>query len=184
MRHYWRPFALTDFFMQVITGDCRKKSSQKLSEPIRILLQSVQEALHVISVCGRMVASDGQGHENLALLPEELARLYRWKVVRLVFVGVDGKVMERDPWDTGYGIGVFRWNFPRTGQHAVIVCASLLPIQIGLIKHREALIIFSPHERKGLVVLMKRGVEGCQSIIESHLPVFFGHLEFRSDDSR
>lgn len=61
LRHYRRPFALTDFFMQVITGDCRKKSSQKLSEPIRILLQGIKEALHVIPVCGGIVAGDGQG---------------------------------------------------------------------------------------------------------------------------
>ena len=130
LRHYWRPFALTDFFRQVVADKRRPFSGQKLSEPVGILLQGVQEALHVISVCGSMVAGDGQGHEDPVLLLEELARFYRWKVVRLVFVGVDGKVLERDPRDTGYGIGVFRRNFPRTGQHAVIVCTSLLPIQL------------------------------------------------------
>ena len=39
-----------------------------------ILLQGVQEALHVISVCGGVMAGDGQGHEDLILLWEELAR--------------------------------------------------------------------------------------------------------------
>ena len=60
----------------------------------------------------------------------------------------------------------------------VIVCTLLLSIQIGLIKHREAFIVFGPHERKGLVVLMERSVEGRQGVIESDLPVFFCHLEF------
>lgn len=72
------------------------------------------------------MAGDGQGHEDLILLWEELARLHRREVVRLVLVGVDSKVLERNPWDTGYGIGVLRWVFPQAGQHAVIVCALLL----------------------------------------------------------
>ena len=59
---------------------------------ICIRLQCIQKTFHMVSICRGMMTRHGQRHENASVLLIEFSCFYRWKIIWLIFVGVNRKI--------------------------------------------------------------------------------------------
>jgi hypothetical protein len=79
-----------------------------LFQSVNFLLKTIEEKLNMPAVRGGMMTGQGKRQQFTLSLCTDLTGFDGRKVVRLVFIGVDGKVPETDPGQGGNGIGVFR----------------------------------------------------------------------------
>ena len=146
---------------------------QKCFKPVRVLLKSIKELTDMIPVCRRVVAGNRQRKKCFPISLHKFSCLNRRKIIGFVLIGMDGEMLEGDPRNTGYGIGVLRREPVLPCQNAMLTAVFSLVFQIALIKYAEILIIFRPHQRKGFVVLVKYRIQWGQCIIIADLTVFF-----------
>ena len=131
------------------------------------------------SVRGSVMTGDGQRHHQPPVPLLKTARLHGGKVVGLAHVRVDGKVAKADPWHAGNRIGILRRQPVRLREHAMLPAIVALIVEIRRMKGPKILVIGRPHQRKRVIVLVKRRVERGERVIVSQLPLPLGQPEFR-----
>ena len=102
-----------------------------------------------------MMAGYGKRHEYSSVFLVEFSGFDRRKIIRFVLIGMNCKMSKGDPRNTRNRIGIWRRKLILFRKHAMVVAILSLIGDIGFIKGGEAVVKFRPHQRKGLVVIMK-----------------------------
>lgn len=76
---------------------------------IDTMLEGFQEFCDMITVCGSVMACYGKGYPGTFSLYEKFPGFKRRKIVGRTAIGMDGKMIEGNPWNAGYCVCIFRW---------------------------------------------------------------------------
>lgn len=76
---------------------------------IDMMLEGFQKFCDMITVCGSVMACYGKGHPGTFSLYEKFPGFKRRKIVGRTAIGMDGKMLEGNPWNAGYRVCIFRW---------------------------------------------------------------------------
>ena len=86
-----------DSFAVFTTRQAAIQSLQITAEVFHVFTQAVEKTLHMVAICGGVVAGDGQRKKNAAGFFGKLSRFNRGKIVWLVIITVNGEMRKRDP---------------------------------------------------------------------------------------
>ena len=129
------------------------------------------------AVRGGMVTGDGKRQQGLAVFFYKASAFHRGKGIGRAAIGVNGKMLKGNPGQTGNGVGVGRRQAVRLGKHAVMRAIGRLIVQIRLMKGGKGIAVFRPHQRKGVVIRMKGGIQRGKPLVIAELAVLLGDFE-------
>lgn len=90
-------------------GASRAPGLWEWQKGIDTMLEGFQEFCDMITVCGSVMACYGKGYPGTFSLYEKFPGFKRRKIVGRTAIGMDGKMIEGNPWNAGYCVCIFRW---------------------------------------------------------------------------
>ena len=143
----------------------------KLFKIVHISLKVFQKNGNVPSVCDGMMAGQGKRHKYFFTPLLKFPCFNAGKIICLVFITVHRKMFEIYPRNRRNRISVFRVRCVRLSENSVITAEFFLIVDITAVEFAKIFRIRCPHQRYGLIILVKCSIQRRQPVKISQNPV-------------